>query len=117
MTGLDHLRAFFEHTGRRGEFDEDMATRMLDYLDRHGILIESDSGIIGGMITPLFPTGELIAQEMFWWGDAKLLKQFEKRARQMGATAIHMMSLTQRVAEHYRARGYKPLETVWIKEF
>ena len=60
---------------------------------------------------------ELVAQEVFWWGDATLLKQFESRARQMGATAIHMMSLTQRVADHYLARGYEELETVFVKEF
>ena len=114
---VEMARAFFEHTGRRGEFDEDAARRMMDHLSEHGILIISDTGMIGGFVTPLWPTGEIVAQEMFWWGDASLLTQFETRARKMGATAIHMMSLNQRVADHYLARGYTQLETVWVKEF
>ena len=117
MTPVEMARAFFEHTGRRGTFDEEAAHRMMKYLDEHGILILSDTGMIGGFVTPLWPTGEMVAQELFWWGDASLLKQFESRARHMGATAIHMMSLTQRVADHYLARGYKQLETVFVKEF
>lgn len=117
MTPVEKLRAFFKETGRRGEFDDEFALQMLEYLDTHGILIVSNTGIIGGMVTPLFPTREVLAQEVFWWGDASLLKQFETRARHMGATAIHMMSLNQRVAGHYLARGYKQLETVWVKEF
>lgn len=110
-------RAFFEHTGRRGEFCETSVQAMLDHLEEHHILIVTDKGMIGGMVFPLWVTGEIVAQEMFWWGDASLLSQFETRARQMGATAIHMMSLTQRVADHYLARGYDKLETIFVKEF
>lgn len=110
-------RAFFEHTGRRGEFNEASVAAMLDHLREHHILIVSDTGMIGGMVFPLWVTGEIVAQEMFWWRDAALLGKFETRARQMGATAIHMMSLTQRVADHYLARGYHQLETVFVKEF
>ena len=117
MTPVEMARAFFKHTGRRGTFDETSVKAMLDLLAEHHILIVSDTGMVGGFVTPLWPTGEIVAQELFWWGDASLLKQFETRARQMGATAIHMMSLTQRVADHYLARGYRQLETVWVKEF
>lgn len=117
MTPLEMARAFFVHTGRRGEFNEIMVQEMLDHLEENHILIVSETGMIGGMVFPLWVTGEIIAQEMFWWGDASLLARFEARARQMGATAINMMSLTQRVADHYLARGYTKLETIWVKEF
>lgn len=117
MTPLEMARAFFEHTGRRGEFNETSVKAMLDYLDGHGILIVSETGMIGGTVLPLWVTGEIIAQEMFWWGDAGLLGKFESRARQMGATAIHMMALNDRVCRHYSKRGYEKLETVFVKEF
>lgn len=117
MTPLEMARAFFEHTGRRGEFNETSVKAMLDYLDEHGILIVTETGMFGGMVLPCWVTGEIIAQEILWWGDASLLTKFESRAKQMGATAIHMMSLTQRVADHYLARGYRQLETVFVKEF
>ena len=117
MTPPEMARVFFEHTGRRGEFDETSVKAMLDHLAEHHILIISETGMIGGMVFPLWVTGEIVAQEMFWWGDASLLSKFESRARQMGATAIHMMSLNKRVADHYLARGYEELETVFVKEF
>lgn len=110
-------RAFFEHTGRRGEFNETSVKAMLDYLDVHGILIVSQTGIIGGMVIPCWVTGKMTAQEILWWGDASLLGKFEDRARRLGASAIHMMALDDRVAGHYAKRGYEKLETVFVKEF
>ena len=117
MTPLEMARAFFEHTGRRGTFNETSVNAMLEWLDEHGILIVSDTGMIGGMVIPLWVTGEMVAQEMFWWGDASLLTQFETRAREMGATAIQMNCLTDRVGEHYDLRGYVKILSTWVKEF
>lgn len=90
---------------------------MLDYLDKHGILIVSDKGMIGGMVLPQWDTGELVAYEMFWWGDSSLLGRFEKKAEEMGAPSIQMNALTDRVGKHYETRGYRKLSTSWLKEF
>lgn len=111
------LRRFFLKTGRRGEYRIDAVERMVRLLMEQGILLVSDKGVIGGLLCPLWPTGEIVAQEFFWWGDAVLLGAFETRAREMGATAIQMTALEGRVARHYARRGYRQLETVWLKEF
>ncbi len=111
------MRSFFAQTGRRGEFQPDSAERMMRLLMENGILLVSDKGVIGGLLHPLWPTGEIVAQEFFWWGDAALLGTFEERARELGASAIHMTALEGRVARHYARRGYRQLETVWLKEF
>ena len=117
MTPLEMARAFFLETGRRGEFDAGGVQRTLDHLAEHHILIVSETGMIGGYVSPMWVTGEIIAQEMFWWGDASLMRKFEARARELGATAIQMQCLTDRVAKHYERRGYRKMTTGYLKEF
>lgn len=111
------MRIFFAETGRRGEFQLESVERTMRLLMEGGILLVSDKGVIGGLLHPLWQTGEVVAHEFFWWGDARLLSAFEERARELDATAIHMMALEERVARHYARRGYRQLETVWLKEF
>ena len=111
------MRTFIAQTGRRGEFQPESVARTMRLLIEGGILLVSDKGMIGGLLLPLWQTGEQVAHEFFWWGDARLLGAFEEMARERGATAIHMMALEERVARHYAKRGYRKLETVWLKEF
>ena len=111
------MRRFVAQTGRRGTFRADLVEQTMRLLMEGGILLVSGRGMIGGLIMPLWQTGEPVAHEFFWWGDARLLAAFEEAARDRGATAIHMAALEGRVARHYERRGYRKLETIWLKEF
>lgn len=86
------------------------------------------TGIIGGLCTPCTMTGDLNAQETFWWveprlrGSAigvRLLKQWEKWAIGKGAKRIfvgNLWKLNNSTMRHLYARlGYTPTEVHYIK--
>lgn len=120
-------RRFFEKSGYAGEYSEDAMTTAARELiaDENGILIVSPEGMIGGMVYPLYMTGQRVAQEFFWWSEdgsgQALLSAFECRARWLGATAVTMVALDtlrpSAVGALYRRRGYRPLEYSYVKEF
>lgn len=114
---IDMLRELFRYANRRGDFNQESVRAMMDHLRENGILIVSDKGVIGGVVIPLWPTGEMFAQEIVSWGDLALVASFEESAREMGATAIHLKALTERVGKHYERRGYRKVESMYLKEF
>lgn len=89
-----------------------------------GILLVSDTGMIGGMVYPFYMTGELTAQEFFWWsegtGGRSLLRAFEVAAKIRGARTVNMIVIEtlfpERVARIYMKAGYSPAERTYIKE-
>ena len=113
---IELQRELFRHANRRGTFDEAAVRSMTDHLRKHGILIISDTGVIGGILIPLYPTGEVVAQEIIWWRDPALVKRFEQRGREMGATATQLMALTERVGRFYERLGYRKIESMYLKE-
>jgi hypothetical protein len=86
--------------------------------DNAAIFVNEDvSGIIAGLLFPSFFSGELIAQELFWWAQSEglsLLKHFEEWAQAAGASQVIMLCLDsiepERVAKIYQRRGYSALE-------
>lgn len=83
-------------------------------------------GAIGGVIFPDFPTGDLVAQEFFWFmiggqrgNGLRLLRAFEMRAAVHGAKRILMMHLadlnSEPMSKLYSRMGYTHRENVYSK--
>ena len=82
----------------------------------------------GGLIYPDPCTGNLNAQEMFWWvnedhrgsASSKLIDMFESVAKGRGAVCIQMIAMYgmnhRALQRYYGARGYRPLEFAFVKE-
>lgn len=88
---------------------------------------ESICGAIGFIATKDPCDGEMVASELFWFMDRTargrgtvLLDKFEERAAQLGCKRmlmVHLASLRGETLSHfYQRRGYKLLESHFIKE-
>lgn len=78
-----------------------------------------DHGAIGGQLTPVMFSADVLAQEVFWWAERDglaLFQAFEGWARGNGARAICMASMTDhRIAKLYARQGYQPAEQFFMK--
>lgn len=87
------------------------------------------TGTIGGIVYPDPNDGETVAGEMFWYvppekragsEGIRLFTEFEKTAKSQGAKRITMIHLERNngkiLGAFYRKRGYRPIETHYIKE-
>lgn len=118
---LEMGRKFCKLAGRK--YNEDALSTTLKTLIDSGILIRSEKGCIGGLVFRMFMSGELTAQEFFWWSEDKqgrnLLEAFEEKAKEMGVVHIIMVSLANsdytRVGDIYEKAGYEFLESNFIK--
>jgi hypothetical protein len=90
----------------------------------NGLLV----GGIGILITPSLEDGTLVAQEAFWFvteesrgGGMKLFIKGEELARSTGAERMHMIhlsnSMPDKLKKLYERRGYREIETTYMKEF
>lgn len=92
-------------------------------------VVEQPDGKLTGMLgVHIFAqpySGEIIANEAFWWLDyghrgygAFLLRRAERWARERGAKRILMMQPfdKKRVGEIYTALGYSPVEVTFSKD-
>ncbi len=87
-------------------------------------------GTIGGLVmSSIFDKNQMIGQETIWYinkeerkGSAgiRLIKEFENRCKELGAhlvAMVHMGNLYTDVLDKlYKMRGYKLMETQYIKE-
>jgi len=85
-------------------------------------------GTIGGIVFSDPCTGDIIAQETFWWVDeehrgspsAGLITIFESEAKRRGAQRVAMSAIVglkhRALARFYGGRGYRPLEHSFVKE-
>ena len=85
-------------------------------------------GVLAGFIAPQFMTGVMLAQEMFWYvkpehrgslSGVRMFQEFEKWATEKQAYGIVMASLADNppVAELYKKRGYRHIESHYLKIF
>lgn len=81
---------------------------------------------LGALLFPDPCTGDLVAQEAFWYVlpaarglGLKLLATFESWAAEAGAARVMMVHLTalqpERLGLLYQRRGYEPVETHYVK--
>ena len=92
--------------------------------------LEKNGEIVGGLGAVTFPDpndGAVVANEMFWFvaksdrgHGMKLLTAFENWAKQRGAKRAMMVHLENLFPDAlrriYTARGYRPVETHYLKE-
>lgn len=108
-------------------YDPDSVRATLAHLidNPDGILIVSETGMIGGMCYPHpFNHKAKIGQEFFWYSEGNdgpdLLKAAEQRAKECGASHWTMLAQEtmrpETVGRYYGRQGYKPLERSYIKE-
>lgn len=130
---LPGARSFFSEGRIMGELNEKSFVDGILACIRNGIglfLVYGEppfEGAIGGVIYPDFPTGDLIASELFWYvmpesrgvAGVRLLKEFEKEARIRGAKRLTMMHLdgprTAGIARLYERLGYCQREQIYAK--
>lgn len=85
-------------------------------------------GAVGGIVYPLFFSGDLVAQELFWWVDpdsrmseaSKLLyNELEAWAKDRGAVALSMIAIengkAERVGNIYKRKGFIPTEHAYVR--
>lgn len=99
-----------------------------------GIVLVNDiageqNGIIGGLISQCFMTGDLIATECFWWiapelrdsspAGMRLFMKWESLVKERGVKRIYVGNLHavnhDKMQDLYARLGYKPLETHYVK--
>jgi len=107
----------------RTDYDRSTIENTVEQLINNGIMIRSEHGVIGGLVFPLFMSGEIVAQEFFWYSEGKdgkeLLEAFEDAARDKGAAKIIMVSLhneyQHKIDKIYTDLGYIESEKSFIK--
>lgn len=86
-----------------------------------GVILISDTGMIGGLVNPVpFAPSCQVAVELFWWGDGALREAFEVWAKAQGATAVQFSALADDrspiMARLFGRAGYRPIETGYLKD-
>lgn len=83
-------------------------------------------GAIGGIVYPDFPTGDLVAQEAFWFmlpetrgRGIRLLRAYEMRCALRGAKRLMMIHLAglndEAMGKLYQRMGYSLIEKIYSK--
>lgn len=103
------------------EWDDEAAAKTILFVinSNTGVVFISDTGAAGAMLYPIPWSGELIGQEIAWWGDFAMFPAMEEWARSRGAVAFQMAHLEgqrdKALDRVYRARGYAPAERAYVK--
>lgn len=114
---------FHEQAQQPFPYEVEAATRFAQGLiaGPQGAVFISDTGMIGGVLTPAYCAPNwIMAVELFWWaeqGGLKLLKAFEDWAEEMGANEVRMTSLAalERADGLLKRLEYTPTEISYRK--
>jgi len=111
-----------------GAFDPESLEKTYRHLISSSSLLITQGGMIGWVVFPVFVTGNMVAQELFWWVDPErrsngtgkaLLEAAEEQARSQGATAMMMLALDDldgdAIAAVYGKMGYRPRERTYMR--
>jgi GNAT superfamily N-acetyltransferase len=126
---------FFAEAGLPGRLDASVAEQSWRSLLGGGFgaiwaIEDSGGSYIGGLGALIYPDmndGRLVATEAFWYvrpecrgGGLRLLQVFEDWAKARGVSRLMMVHLQNLMPESlsrlYVRRGYRPLETHYMKE-
>ena len=119
---LEFAKAFHAYSPwSRYPFDAAATEAALRNLMGAGVVMVSDTGMVGGLINPVpFAPSCVVGVELFWWGDGKLKADFEAWCRDQGATAVQFSALADDrsdiMARLFRRSGYRPIETGYLKD-
>lgn len=90
-----------------------------------GVLLFNGEGILGGVLSPIYFGGGVVAQELFWFADRggrELIKAFEQWAGAKGADGVLMVNLAVNertdalMCRMYERMGYGLRERHYWKE-
>lgn len=124
---LDIGRRFHELSPWRDRpFSDEATVAMLARMEasEDAVVFTNGTGLLGGILAPIYFGGGLIAQELFWFADKggrELLDAFEAWAADKGAAGVMMISLAldertdARMAKIYERRGYELRERNYYK--
>lgn len=109
-----------------GDYDYDAVARTLAFLveSPSGLVVRSDTGVLGGFMAPVFfaPTVPMM-EENFWWasgGGQELRRFFEAEAKAMGARFVYFTTLENdridAIDRLMQRDGYRPVERRYMKE-
>ena len=115
----------FHTMGRvSGTYDVDAVASLLDNLmnSDESILLVSDHGMIGGVLSPSYCDPSWIqAIELFWWSEdgrgGELMAEFEKWAFSKGASEVRMSSIEHlgKANQILTSKGYSIRELSYSK--
>lgn len=105
-------------------FDPEATKAFCEKLIDAGVILISETGMIGGLLNPLyFNPKHVIACELFWWatsGGKELMKAFEEWGAENGCSAYQFSALgdhkADRMAVLFNRAGYRKVETGYFKE-
>lgn len=85
-------------------------------------------GVVGGISYPLYFSGDIVVQELFWWVDPEsrrtdagklLYRALEDWAKETGAVALSMIAIengkAQSVGKIYERLGFTATEHAYLK--
>jgi GNAT superfamily N-acetyltransferase len=125
---LEMGRRFHEFSPWRDRpFSDEATLEMLQRItdSEDAVLFTNGTGILGGVIAPIYFGGGSVAQELFWFADKggrELLDAFEDWAEERGAVGVAMVALAidertdQRMGSIYERRGYRLRERSYYRE-
>lgn len=109
-----------------GAYDHAAVARTVRFLidSPDGLVVRSDTGVLGGYMAPVFFSPSVrMMEENFWWsqgGGQELRHFFEAEAKAMGAKVVYFTTLeNERIAaidRVMRRDGYRPVERRYMKE-
>lgn len=107
--------------------DEKMRAFLADLIDNHIVVID-EGGMAGATLTNTYFSSDPIIHELFWWIEpeyrgnglgTQIREAMEEFGRVNNAKAVVMslldMSTPEHIRNHYRAVGYVPAETGYIR--
>lgn len=109
---------------RHVPFDAEALTAFIAGVIEKGVVFLSDTGMIGGVLSPVyFNPAYVLAVEFFWWapkgGGTPLREAFEAWAKEEGAHEVQFAALAddnrERVERIYARAGYSPREIAFSK--
>lgn len=123
---------FFNLSGYADNFSYDTYTTSEMFktlIDTGCLLTDGKHGMIGFIIFPIFfNKSQFLSQELFWWVDeeqrktglgVELLETAEKRATELGAKTMLMLSLDRldgdRIGQLYEKMGYNKTEQIYSR--
>lgn len=106
--------------------DRPAVEALADKLLAGGVVFLSETGLIGGLMAPLWLAPTLqVGLELFWYapdGHGQALRMaFEDWAREQGAFGLQFSAMADghlpALSRIYRRAGYAPVETAFMKRF
>lgn len=106
------------------EFDREATKEFIGKVIEGGVVFLSDSGMIGGVLNPLyFNPSHVVAAELFWWaksGGIPLMRAFEEWAKENNARGLQFSGLgdakSERMDRLFTRSGYRKVETGYFKD-